>query len=235
MPFILIRLYWNLNFLNRFKKKKSWIILPLKDLRRFRVYVLWYDMRGTMYRVASIRFAYSNIARQIVPCICHTIRHIHGNDIIPLREVWFVIFYTDGLAVLHHAQHCDGQWLILDSYCASFKLLCHVVRMRVLTSNSHIANDTWLDVQYRIAVLALTRCALCYRVVTSHWIFNGAACYRKNLWRSRSSSCNKVISLGTPAIRHIHVKILKYQTSWKSMQWEQSCSMQTDRRIWHSQ
>jgi len=45
-------------------------------------------------------------------------------------------------------------------------------------------------------------CALCYRVVTSHWICNGAACYRKNLWRS----CYKVISVGTPAIRHIHVK-----------------------------
>ena len=195
MPFILIRLYWNLNFLNRFKKK-SRIILPLKDLRRFRVYVLWYDMHGTMYRVALICFAYSNIARHIVPCICHTIRHIRGNDVIPLREVWFVIFYTDGLAVLHHAQHCDGQWLILDSYCASFKLLCHMVRMRVLTSNSHIANDTWPDAHYRIAVRALTGCALCYRIVMLHWIFNGAAFYRKNLWRSRSRSCNKVISLG---------------------------------------
>jgi len=29
--------------------------------------------------------------RYIAPCICHTIRHIHGNDVIPLREVWCVI------------------------------------------------------------------------------------------------------------------------------------------------
>ena len=145
---------------------------------------------------SSIRITYSSVTRHIGPCICHTIRHIRGNDVIPLREVWFVIFYTDGLAVLHHAQHCDGKWLILDSYCASFKLLCHVVRMRVLTSNSHIANDTWPDAHYRIAVRALTGCALCYRIVMSHWIFNRAACYRKNLWKLRSMSCNKVISLG---------------------------------------
>jgi len=25
--------------------------------------------------------------RYIALCICHTIRHIHGNDVIPLREV----------------------------------------------------------------------------------------------------------------------------------------------------
>jgi len=47
-------------------------------------------------------------------------------------------------------------------------------------------------------------CAVCHRVVTSHWIRNGAACYKKNLWRS----CYKVISVGTPDIRHIHVRIL---------------------------
>ena len=61
-------------------------------------------------------------------------------------------YYTDGLNVPRHAQHCDGQWLILDSYCASFKLLYHVVGMRVLTSNYHITNDTWPDAHYRIAV-----------------------------------------------------------------------------------
>ena len=48
----------------------------------------------------------------------------------------------------------------------------------------------------------VTGCALCYRVVTSYWIFNGATCNTKNL--SRSSV--EVISAGTPAIRHIHVK-----------------------------
>ena len=28
--------------------------------------------------------------RYIAPCICHTIRHIHGNDVLPLREVWYL-------------------------------------------------------------------------------------------------------------------------------------------------
>ena len=61
------------------------------------------------------------------------------------------LYYTDGLTVPRHAQHCDGQWLISDSYCASSNLLYHVVRMRVLTSN-YIANDTWPDAHYRIAI-----------------------------------------------------------------------------------
>ena len=30
-------------------------------------------------------------------------------------------------------------------------------------------------------------------------------------------------------------KILKYQTSWKSVQWKQSCSMRTDGQIWRRQ
>jgi len=89
------------------------------------------------------------------------------NDIILVKRSMIWVFYTDGLTVPYHAQHCDGQWLILDSYCASYKLLCHVVRMCVLTSNYHIANDTWPDVHYRIAVrvspdahcvIALWRC-----------------------------------------------------------------------------
>jgi hypothetical protein len=74
------------------------------------------------------------------------------NDVILVKRSMIRVFYTDGLTVPRHAQHCDGQWLILDSYCASFKLLCHVVRMHVLTSNYHIANDTWPDAHYRIAV-----------------------------------------------------------------------------------
>ena len=36
----------------------------LKELRRFHVYVVWYDMHGAMYRVASIRFTYSSVARR---------------------------------------------------------------------------------------------------------------------------------------------------------------------------
>jgi len=61
------------------------------------------------------------------------------------------LYYTDSITVPRHAQHCDGQWLISDSYCASSNLLYHVVRMRVLTSN-YIANDTWPDAHYRIAI-----------------------------------------------------------------------------------
>ena len=74
------------------------------------------------------------------------------------------LYYTDGLPVPRHAQHCDGQWLTLDSYCALFNLLYHVVRMRVLTSNYHIANDTWPDAHYRIAVLASpdTHCVITF-------------------------------------------------------------------------
>jgi hypothetical protein len=30
-------------------------------------------------------------------------------------------------------------------------------------------------------------------------------------------------------------KILKYQISWKSIQWEMSCSMQMDEQTWQSQ
>jgi len=64
------------------------------------------------------------------------------------------LYFTDGVTIPRHAQHCDWQCLILDSYRASFKFLYHVVRMRVLTSNYHIANDTWPDAHYRIAVRA---------------------------------------------------------------------------------
>ena len=96
------------------------------------------------------------------------------------------LYYTDGLTVPRHAQHCNGQWLILDSYCTSFKLLCHVVRMSVLMSNSHIANDTWPETHY---------CGtLCYRVVTSLL-----------LWESFTVEVVlKVISVGTPAIRQTY-------------------------------
>jgi len=37
--------------------------------------------------------------RYIEPCICHTIRHIHGNDVIPLREVWFIIILSFTLQI----------------------------------------------------------------------------------------------------------------------------------------
>ena len=53
--------------------------------------MVWH-MHGAMYRVASIRFTYSSVARHIAPSICHTTRHIHGKDVIPLREVWHVIY-----------------------------------------------------------------------------------------------------------------------------------------------
>ena len=125
------------------------------------------------------------------------------NDIILVKRSMIWVFYTDGLTVPYHAQHCDGQWLILDSYCASFKLL---------SRDTNACIDVQLYREWHVTGCALSYCgtrvagcALCYRVVTSHWIFNGAACYRKNLWRS----CDKVISVGTPAIRHIHVKMNK--------------------------
>jgi len=43
----------------------------------------WYDVSRSVDSLS----AYFNVARHIAPCICHTIRHTHGNDVIPLREV----------------------------------------------------------------------------------------------------------------------------------------------------
>jgi len=95
------------------------------------------------------------------------------------------LYYTDGLTVPRHAQHCDGQWLILDSYCASFKLLCHV-----------------------------TGSALSWRVVLSR-----CDVITIMLWQSFTVEVVlKVISVGTTAIRHIHVSTLQVSVV--------SCSME---------
>jgi len=32
--------------------------------------------------------------RCIAPYVCHTIRHIHGNNVIPLREIRYVCLYN---------------------------------------------------------------------------------------------------------------------------------------------
>jgi hypothetical protein len=113
---------------------------------------------------------------------------------------------SDIVAILYRQPHCStsraaGQWLILDSYCASFKLLSRdtnaCIDVQLSYREWHVTRCAQSHCGTRVA-----GCALCYHVVTSHWIFNRAACYRKNLWRS----CDKVISVGTPAIRHIHVQ-----------------------------
>ena len=96
-------------------------------------------------------------------------------------------------SLFHVTRSTDGQWLILDSYCATFKLLCHVVRMSVLMSSSHIANDTWPEAHYRGA--------LCCRVVTSLLLRSGKSFTVEVVL--------KVISVGTPVIRHIHFKNAK--------------------------
>jgi len=73
--------------------KKSRIILPLKELRRFHVYVLWYDICMVRCDAQCWNTQSKSMLRDTWYHACHTIRHIHGNDVNPLREVWFVIFF----------------------------------------------------------------------------------------------------------------------------------------------
>jgi len=85
------------------------------------VYVLWlgYPLQWPRYTTFRLNFFYImtsqrdntmrirrratleyvkriDATRYIAPCMCHTIWHIHGNDVLPLREVWYVIFLPNG-------------------------------------------------------------------------------------------------------------------------------------------
>jgi hypothetical protein len=97
---------------------------------------------GTMYRVASICFCISQhcTSHRTMYMTCYkTYTWIRHNSVKGEYDTWFCSislltsqFTFDIVAILYrrdltvrHAQHCDGQWLILDRYCLpSFQLLC---------------------------------------------------------------------------------------------------------------
>jgi hypothetical protein len=67
----------------------------LHDLQTKFFYIMTSQRDNTMRlrRRATLEYVKRiDATRYIAPCICHTIRHIHGNDVPPLREVWYVIF-----------------------------------------------------------------------------------------------------------------------------------------------
>ena len=66
----------------------------------------------------------------------------------------YVFCHNDVLTLIIHALHCYGQWLIVTRYCASINFLYHVVLTRLQTSNYNVANGTWPDALYHIAVHA---------------------------------------------------------------------------------
>jgi len=61
--------------------------------------------------------------RYIAPCICHTIRHVHGNDVLPSREVYFFrrissnVRYSGRLSVPHHVQDLQSCHKMNASVC----------------------------------------------------------------------------------------------------------------------
>ena len=69
--------------------------------------------------------------RYIAPCICHIIRHIHGNDVIPLREVWYVIF------VRHHFQKLLSRKAVVLRILQIFYNVCEKCRIHFTYSESH--------------------------------------------------------------------------------------------------
>jgi len=167
--------------------------------------MVWH-MHGAMYRVASIRFMYSSVARHIAPCICHTIRHIHGNDIIPLREVWYVI----------NLMHCGWQSYRLRrmkdagigkmlNFFAHQKMNANncCPKKHIYFINSNIIIQIWGSCLCRLSPISNTIIVLRYarrrmRILLSPC---DVIIIKNVVWRS----CNRVIVVGTPAIRHIHV------------------------------
>jgi len=67
----------------------------LHDLQTKLFYIMTSQRDNTVRirRRATLEYIkWIDTTQYIAPCVCHTIRHIHGNDVIPLREVWYVIF-----------------------------------------------------------------------------------------------------------------------------------------------
>ena len=123
-------------------------------------------IHGMMYRVASICFCISQ------RCTSHrtmymTYTWIWHDSVKGEYDTWFcnislltsqftfdivAILYQRDLTVPRHAQHCDGQWLILDRYCLpSFQLLCD--RCELLYSDMHVA---------RCALCVISRCSIVF-------------------------------------------------------------------------
>jgi len=72
----------------------------LHDLQTKFFYIMTSQRDKTMgiLRRATLEYVKRiDTTQYIAPCICHTIRHIHGNDVLPLREVWYVIFLYQAL------------------------------------------------------------------------------------------------------------------------------------------
>jgi len=62
----------------------------LHDLQTKFFYIMTSQRDKTMRirRRATLEYVKRiDATRYIAPCVCHTIRHIHGNDVLPLREV----------------------------------------------------------------------------------------------------------------------------------------------------
>jgi len=67
----------------------------LHDLKTKFFYIMTSQRDDTMHiqRRATLEYVKGiDATRYIAPCICHTIQHIHGNDVIPLREVWYFLW-----------------------------------------------------------------------------------------------------------------------------------------------
>jgi len=62
----------------------------LHDLQTTFFYIMTSQRNNTMRirRCTTLEYVKRiDATRYIAPCICHTIRHIHGNGVLPLREV----------------------------------------------------------------------------------------------------------------------------------------------------
>ena len=88
---------------------------PLTESCHFHVYVLWQDMY--MVRRDLQRWNMQkqiDATRYIVPCICLAIRHIRGNDMIPLRGnmirdfIFFCTLYNEKKNYFCNIKHFKG-------------------------------------------------------------------------------------------------------------------------------
>jgi len=69
----------------------------LHDLETKFFYIMTSQRDNTMRirRRATLEYVKRiDATRYVAPCKCHAIRHIYGNDVLRLREVWYVIFFS---------------------------------------------------------------------------------------------------------------------------------------------
>jgi len=112
------------------------IIFPLNGIMLYPcICLIACHIHGTMYRVASICFCISQrcTSHRTMYMTCYkTYTWIRHDSVKGEYGTWFcnitlltsqftfdtvAILYWRDLTVPHHAQHCDGQWLILDRHC----------------------------------------------------------------------------------------------------------------------